>query len=182
MNDKICYINLNNTILNKSFEVVVDDEVFITAKGDITKGNVIAKVICDKIVDDSFHFNIHSVGHVFTPCDICLEDVELRIDIQDELVVTLGEEELDDGEVVTIERDKPFLNLTDIVYQIVTVSLPIKRVHEPGMCNNVMMNEFNKHQVARSNDEQTDINDQNPSFNHDKHDPRWDELKKIFNK
>ena len=179
MNSKICNINLNSSILNKNFCVEVDDDFFANAGGDIKRGYVKAEVICDRINNDSFHFNIHSVGNVFTPCDLCLDDVELRIDINDDITVMLGEEELDNGEYVVVDREKPCFNLTDIVYQFVVVSLPVKRVHEPGMCNCVMMEQFKNHCVDRSNDGQLENMNTNESDNHN-YDHRWDKLKDFF--
>ncbi len=183
MNDSNGYIKLNNNILNKNLFLSVDDQFFQFMGGDILKGNINAEILCDNIVNDTFHFIICSNGTVFTPCDICLDEVELRIDIKNELIVKLGDEDRDDGDVVFVNRDFPEINMKNIVYQLVAVSLPIKRVHEPGMCNIVMMNEFNKHQVARSNDEESHTDDQMPSMDNEKKlDPRWNKLKDLLNK
>ncbi len=183
MKDKQSYINLNYSILNKKFIIRLDNDFFKNIKGIVTGGNIVSEVTCDKAVDDSFHFNVHSVGNVTTPCDICLDDVELRIDIKDDVLVKLGGCDFDDGETVMVNKLQPFIDMTDIVYQFIIVSLPIKHVHKPGMCNDVMMKQFLIHQVDRSDDEQTDIDARPTSNEHeDVCDHRWDELKKVFNK
>ena len=182
MNDSNGYIKLNNNILNKKFLLSVDDQYFKNMGGDILRGNVDAEIVCDNIINDAYHFSICSNGTVFTPCDICLDDVELRINIKNDIFVKLGNEDRDDGDVVFVNRDYPEINMKDIVYQLVSVSLPIRRVHEPGMCNTVMMNEFNKHQVARSDDEENDMNDHETSMENKQNDPRWDKLKEMLNK
>lgn len=175
-------INLDNRIVKgKKFSFTLDDSFFKNIGGDISSGNVFSECVCDKIIDDSFHFTFHSVGNVFTPCDRCLDDVELRIDINNDIVVKLGDEDVDDGDVVFVDRNNPVLCLDNLVYQFVVVSLPIKRIHEPGMCNDVMMKEMEHHQVARSNDMQIDDNQQSSDeSNH--YDHRWDNLKTLFNK
>jgi uncharacterized metal-binding protein YceD (DUF177 family) len=184
MNNYFCSIELNNSIINKCFHVEINDDIFLKYKGDIVDGDIKAEVICHNIVNESFHFNIKACGKVFTSCDICLDNVELRIDFQNSLIVTLGDEDFDNGDVVFVDRNNPIINLTDIVYQLVVVALPIRRVHEPGMCNRLMMNEFYKHQVARSDDSNNiDMPHETSNGNiSDKYDPRWNELKNIFNK
>ena len=175
-------LNLDNRIVEgQKFSLTLDEAFFKMAGGIITRGNVSADCVCDKIANDCFHFKIHSVGKVFTLCDRCLEDVELRINITNDMLFQLGDEDFDDGDMLIVDRNNPIVNMDNLVYQLVVVSLPIKRIHEPGMCNDVMMKEIMIHQVARSNDEQID-NSQQPSDDTTYYDHRWDNLKSLLNK
>lgn len=182
-------IDLNDAaILGKTFQVEIDDDFFSQCNGLITKGKVEAEVVCDKINADRFHFEFHSFGVVSTPCDRCLDDVELRIDVNNELYVAMADEDNDEGEIMYVNRNNPEINLKDLVYQFVVLSMPIRRVHEPGMCNEAVMKSMRLHQVARSDDEDMAEDDrqnieyhQEDSYN-SMEDPRWEKLKSIFNK
>ena len=98
-------IDLNDAaILGKTFQVEIDDDFFSQYNGLITKGKVEAEVVCDKINANRFHFEFHSFGVVSTPCDRCLDDVELRIDVNNELYVAMADEDNDEGNDGEIEH------------------------------------------------------------------------------
>ena len=100
----------------------------------------------------------------------------------------MADEDNDEGEIMYVNRNNPEINLKDLVYQFVVLSMPIRRVHEPGMCNEAVMKSMRLHQVARSDDEDMAEDDrQNIEYhqedsNNSMEDPRWEKLKSIFNK
>ena len=116
-------LNLNNRIhVGQFFSLTLDDDFFKMIGSDILRGNVNAEYVCDKIVDDSFHFVIHSVGNVFTLCDRCLDEVELRIDIKNDIVVRLGDEDIDEGDLIYVDRNNPVLSMDNLIYQFILVN------------------------------------------------------------
>ena len=165
---------LDARIGGKEFDFVVDDAVFAKIDGLVTKGTVQAHVVCKKATQTGFLFEIHSEGQVCVPCDRCLADVELRIDTTDELTVRLGDTYEDDGDVVTVPEKEGLLDITLPIYEFVVLSMPIRRIHEPGKCDNAMMEVFDDHQAARSGREgEEDTDSAHPT------DSRWDALKQI---
>lgn len=180
------YVNLKDAaILNKSFNLEINSEYFQSMQGIISRGEITATATCTNVKAGQFVFHVHSEGSVFTPCDRCLDDVELRINIDNDVTVCIGDEEDDDGDTVYVSERNPELDLTFIVYQFVLLSLPIRRVHQPGMCNEAMMKSMRSHQVARSDDEEDeeDTKVDAPDDTEPKQiDQRWEKLKQLLNK
>lgn len=184
MENQHFFVELNDRdILGKSFFVEIHDDFFNEMGGYINKGHIRAEAVCQKVSDKNFSFLIHSFGTVCTPCDRCLDDIELRIDIQNRLEVKLGDEDDDEGDTLVVCNEHPAFDLAYLVYQFVALSLPISRVHQPGRCNQAMMEILNQHQVARSDEEADDTPD-NSASEEDNHivDHRWDKLKQLLNK
>ena len=80
-------------------------------------------------------------GDVTVECDRCLEDLVIPMDIDIMLTVKYGDEESSDEhqpgerEVIFVPEDSPELELGQIVYDYVCISLPIQRMHDEGECN-----------------------------------------------
>ena len=80
-------------------------------------------------------------GGVVVECDRCLEELEIPVDLEVLLSVKFGESEsLDetqdgDREVIFLPVDNTELDMKQIVYDYVCISLPMQRVHEEGECN-----------------------------------------------
>lgn len=167
------------------FDFVMDDAAFRQIDGLVTQGHIRAHVVCEKASQSSFLFSIHSEGTVCVPCDRCLADVELRIDTTDELAVKLGDTYGDDGDVVTVSEKDGLLDMSLPIYEFVVLSMPLRRIHEPGKCDNAMMEVLNGHQAARSSREDADDDDSTPNDDADapsqSHDSRWDALAKLKN-
>lgn len=188
-----CIDLLDSSIAGKTFEFQVNDSVFEAIDGLIERGNIKSVVNCVSASQGVFRFSIHSEGTVIVPCDRCLADLELRIDTTDQLDVKLGDEDLDDGDMITVNHEDGFLDVSQPIYEFIVLSMPISLVHEPGMCDPTMMEEFSKHRATRSggedaeddettSDETTDFaEDSNDSDSSDNEpvDPRWEALKKL---
>ena len=80
-------------------------------------------------------------GKVTVECDRCLEDLDIMIGIDIMLSVKYGSEENPDDhqegerEVLFVPQDEAELDLSQIIYDYVCLSLPMQRVHEDGGCN-----------------------------------------------
>ena len=84
-------------------------------------------------------------GKVVVECDRCLEELEMPVDLEVLLSVKFGEpessDENQDGErdVIFLPVDNTELDVKQIVYDYVCISLPIQRVHQEGECNPVAL-------------------------------------------
>ena len=80
-------------------------------------------------------------GEVVVECDRCLEELVLPVELDVMLSVKFGEaeasEENQEGEreVIFLPVDNTELDMRQIVYDYVCISLPIQRVHDEGGCN-----------------------------------------------
>ena len=168
---------LDARLEGSQYDFVLDDAAFQQIDGLVTRGNVKAHVACTRVGQSGIQFQIHSEGVVYVPCDRCLADVELRIDTTDELTVRLGDTYEDDGDVVTVPQSEGLLDISLPIYEFVVLSMPLRRIHEPGKCDNAMMEVFDEHQAARSSREDAQDDDSNPDDVAT--DSRWDALKNI---
>ena len=74
-------------------------------------------------------------GTVVTPCDRCLDDVTLEVEVEAEMTVLFGDEaKAFDGDQVTLQRGDE-LNIAQFVYDSIMLALPMIRAHKEGECN-----------------------------------------------
>ena len=111
-------------------------------------------------------------GTVRVACDLCLDDMDEAVDAENRLVVKLGSEDSIDDDVVTVDEDEGILDMSWLVYEFVTLSLPIKHVHAPGKCNPAMTEVLERLSSDRSSDEGSSS----------EIDSRWSELLKLKDK
>ena len=145
--------------VGKTFDFHEGDEFFQTQDSDIQGGDVETKVSV-KGEAGLYRIHVHSVGSVVLPCDRCLADMNLRIDAEHELVVKLGLTYEDDGDVVVLPEEDPKIDMSDFIMQFILLSLPLKHTHEPGMCDDAMMEVLQTHLAARSDHEEDEADEQ----------------------
>ena len=76
-------------------------------------------------------------GSVTVQCDRCLEDLTLPLQTEFRLCVRTEEDGAgaDGREVVLLPQGERELDLSQVVYDYVNISLPMQRVHPQGECN-----------------------------------------------
>ena len=81
-------------------------------------------------------------GTVTVPCDRCLEDLTLPVEAHPAFSVKFGEgeasgEEMREGsrEILLVSDSDADLDLSQVIYDYVCLSLPMQRVHAEGECN-----------------------------------------------
>ncbi len=158
------------------FEFVIDDKFFqFFEYGLIERGGLKANVEIDKSIHLlNIHFSID--GEVELTCDRSLEKFNHPLFLEQDLIVKYGEEEdfLSD-EVMIIKRDEQVLNLANLIYEYITVAVPIKKVHPKFLSENIGDEEEDQLIYSSGNkDDEEDKNDESI-------DPRWKELLKLKN-
>lgn len=165
------------------YDYVLDDQYFKLigdADSDITRGAVNVNVAIKRL-SSMFEFHFDLKGKVFVACDRCLDDIDIEIDTNNRLVVKFGSEYAEESdEIIIIPEDEGELNIAWFLYEFITLSLPMKRVHPPGKCNKIMSSKLNKHKAVSSDEEDSDegatdnvdIEESEVSI-----DSRWDALK-----
>ena len=105
-------------------------------------------------------------GKVVVECDRCLEDLDIPIETDIMLSVKYGSEENleehqeGEREVLFVPQDEAELDLSQIIYDYVCLSLPMQRVHEEGECNPDAL----KYYSADEDEVEAESGDQNNPF------------------
>lgn len=162
---------------SKEFEWKIGNDFFEAMESaEVQKGQLKATLAVQRLADESFQFNFHTVGTVQVPCDHCLEDMDCPIDTQNMVIVKLGAEYMEDDDIVTIPEQEGVINVSEFIYQFIALDIPIKHVHAPGKCNTQMLDILNQHLAIRSGDQESGSEDEVDEASVD---PRWRELLKI---
>ena len=111
------------------FDIQLDDAFFGSLeKTEILSGNVAAKVILI-LREEDYQLKIAVRGTVFVVCDRCLDPMPL--DINDEQEIWSEDEENPTTKLSTID-------LSWLVYEIVSINIPLVHSHQTGECNTQM--------------------------------------------
>lgn len=140
---------LSSRLEGSTFEFNIGDDFFADIDGLLQRGDIHTTVECLS-AGTFFNFQIHSVGTVVVPCDRCLSDLELRIETTDVLCVKLGDDYSDEGDCVIVPEAEGYLDLAQFIYEFIALSMPMTHCHEPGKCDDAMMDELSRHQSTRS--------------------------------
>jgi uncharacterized metal-binding protein YceD (DUF177 family) len=107
-------------------------------------------------------------GSVESECNLCTDPVDFEIDNTFQLIYKFGLEEMDDEAIIVIHPDSYQIDVTQPIYEFITVSLPPRIVHEEGECNQEMIESLNKYLSSKKEEPKDDDID-----------PRWSALKNL---
>ncbi len=166
----IGYKGLSNDL--HQFDFKVGDKFFEDFENsEIQKGDIDVHVILNKkTLILEFEFDLH--GKVLLTCDRCLDEFEMDIEYHTVLYAKFGEENREEtDELLILSLQESDIDLSQYIYEYIHLSLPYKRVHPLDKKGNPICN---KEMLKRL---------EGLSINEDKsrNDPRWDDLKRIFN-
>ena len=93
------------------------------------KGNLTTRVrlnIGANLIEADFFIK----GKVQLTCDRSLEDFDHEVDLHETIIYKFGGEEKEiNEEVFMITRDTPSINIAQLVYEFILLSIPTKRIH-----------------------------------------------------
>jgi uncharacterized protein len=106
-------------------------------------------------------------GWVVLTCDRCLEDYRQKVKYKTELFVKFGENDYEDDEIIWILPEEYRINLAQLIYEYIVLSLPLKHVHPDTRdgksgCNSDMLSKLEKHRLSEEGKKPVD--------------PRWSAL------
>lgn len=141
--------------------------------------------------DDVYELDFVFTGEVTLLCDRCLDDLILPIDTTYHIIVKYGDDYRDDSDdFIEIPESDNYLNVAYMLYDTVSLAIPIKHVHPMGKCNRAMSAILRKHrsgvsaedeslenQLIDEMDQMDDVTDDTPAA--PATDPRWDKLKNL---
>lgn len=123
--------------------------------------------------------NFFISGSVVIPCDRCTDDMEIQIEGEYGYIAKFSEEpRLDTEEIVYLPPSEYQIDVKESIYQFIHLSLPSKRVHDEGECNEKMIETLDKYLLVDIEPEalQDLQEDSQESSNVD---PRWEALNKL---
>lgn len=151
------------------FEFDIDKSFFESLPYSlIENGRLIAYLELEK-KETMLIANLEIDGFIFTDCDRCSEPLTQEIEGEMTLYYAFGEEESEDENLIVIAPESYQIYLTQPLYELISLSLPAKMVHEDGDCNEEMVELINKYQQPSSDSNSDD----------DDIDPRWSALKNL---
>jgi len=148
-------------------------------ESEIKKGRIKVKVIL-QLKPNALIIQTLLKGAVKVACDLCLDEFVLEIKHKADLQVEFGEKTSDITDVddkMTLSFAENEIEMAQHFYDYIHLSLPAKKVHkkdEDGKrnCNQEMIKTLN----------QFSINKQKSAKVKDEVDPRWEQLKDLYNK
>lgn len=145
--------------------------------------------------NDVYNLSFEVTGSVVVPCDRCLDDMTIDVDTSYEVKVKYGDDYREDSDdMMEIPESDNYLNVAYMIFDTVSLAVPIKHVHPMGKCNKAMSSLLNKHRVRMTDDDsdaeldEEDLTDEIESMpngdasadsttSSDDIDPRWSKLK-----
>ena len=167
------------------FEYRLDKQFFVDMEStDVRDADLLVKLTA-KYDGDIYALDFEITGNITTACDRCLDDLVLPIDASYKISVKYGETYNDNSdEVLEIPESEAGLNVSYMIYDTVTLAIPLKHVHPMGKCNRAMSAILRKHR-ATVDDEDADLENElidgidDIDTNDIPTDPRWDALRKF---
>lgn len=124
---------------------------------------------------DIYDMTFDIFGEIVVLCDRCLDEMQLPIDTVYHIVVKYGEEYCDESDdVLIIPEADNYMNVASLIYDTVSLEIPIMHTHPEGECNEAMNDILRQHSAVVSESEDNNDNEDNIAI-----DPRWNELKKL---
>jgi len=120
-------------------------------------------------------FRFVANGTVELICDRCLDEFDYQIDFDETIFVKFGEENQEiEADVVILERGSNEIDILELIYQLIIIYLPIKKIHADDIdgnstCNPQMLERINGTNLENELEQEKVV------------DSRWNELKKLKN-
>lgn len=169
-------ISFSGLALGKhDFSFEIDKNFFDCFDYSIVKdGKLTAQVELEK-KSNMMIADFHIMGDLSLNCDVCLENFDMPIEIEEQLIVKFQsqeEEDLEVDEILVLSRQEYEFSIADFLYEQITLAVPhyikCEELNENRSCNSEMKAVLEKlsPQVPEENEEQ-------------QLDPRWEALKNI---
>jgi uncharacterized metal-binding protein YceD (DUF177 family) len=122
--------------------------------------------------ENMYDLSFELTGTIGMNCDVCLDNFDLVLNNSFHLIMKISEvENYSDDEIIYIKPNTLEYDLKQYLYESVLISLPIKKVCSLGnkLCNSEVLKKIEELKAKTVEDPSSET------------DPRWDNLKGIFN-
>lgn len=156
------------------FDFEIDNSFFEAIEYSLVKkGNLKAEIEMDK-QETMLILQIHISGTIELDCDKCLSAFNSPIDITERQIVKFAEDDLesDDLEIIMLNKKESSVDIAEILYEFITVSVPYIKICEQNgdgaRCDQEMVARLESLSGDAPQEEENNIDD-----------PRWAALKKL---
>lgn len=122
----------------------------------IKDADLLAEILLEKGAG-WMRLNAHVTGNVTVECDRCLDDLVLPIDIYAPLQVKFSKvhltEDDSDDECIIMDPLDGELDLSQFLYDYVSINLPLQKVHKEGECNKEMIARLREHNATTTTED-----------------------------
>ena len=165
---------------NKRYEYdfTSDSSFFAALEQELIKaGNVKTHVVLEKS-ETMIRLDFHIVGTVEQTCDRSLDEYDESVDTKQTMLLKFGDhnEELSD-EIELIERNTATINVARYIFEFLSLSLPMKRLH-PRFRDEDDQDDEQEVKLIYSSGSGDETND-NEANGQPEVDPRWAALRKL---
>jgi uncharacterized metal-binding protein YceD (DUF177 family) len=153
------------------FEYDLTDAFFEGIEDSIIhRGNVHVRLDLEK--KETMLVGIYHVeGSVTTECDRCTDPIEVEVEGEYQIVYKIGGGDVSDDEaLVVLEKDAFEVDIEMNLYELVAVSLPLRKIHEIEDCNQDMIALLEKYVVNSLEDDEDDEDFDDDDFDDDDED------------
>lgn len=115
-------------------------------------------------------------GLVTVPCDRCSYPTEVEVEGSYGLIAKFSEVELQNTEeIIYLPPSEYEIDIREFVYEFIQLSLPVKKMHPEGACNQDVIKNLDNYLITENQSEKD--SEDNSSV-----DPRWAALNKLKKK
>lgn len=139
-----------------SYRWQADNDFFSAVQGPEIRQGLLDVALRVKRTSGAYELEFQLQGEVEVTCDRCLESMNQPIDAFCTLRVVMGEDFVDDGDVVVIPEREGVINVAWNIYEFAALQIPLRHVHP-------------------------DCEALSESSEEERVDPRWADLKKLIN-
>ena len=180
---------------SQEFDYHLDKQFFINMESSDVHGADLNVRLTVENRGEMYDLTFVITGEVTLICDRCLDNMQHEIDTTYHITVKYGAGYNDDSDtLLEIPESDNYLNVSYMIYDTVSLAIPIKHVHPMGKCNRAMSSLLKKHRATVPGDPDSELenelldemeampdNDSNtaPASEDTPTDPRWDKLKEI---
>lgn len=161
-----------------AIECHLDESFFnIEEQNEVRRADVDVTLKVTRKSETTFRLEIACHGTVTIPCDRCLDDLDLPVEVDYHLNVEQMGTELDDSndELLIVPSDWRELDAAPIVRDTVLLAIPMTHCHEnEDDCNADMLDVLERHLAEAVPDDSDDAQSETTCT-----DPRWEALKKL---
>jgi uncharacterized metal-binding protein YceD (DUF177 family) len=131
----------------------------------VDSGDLIVDLEFDKM-ENLITLYFHISGQIESPCGRCMETIFFPLEIQERLYVKFSDEKIDNEELLILSPNEYKLNISDLIYELIHVNIPISIAHEDeSKCNPEIL------KYLKSNMDVDNTTSQEKEI-----DPRWNAL------
>jgi uncharacterized protein len=142
------------------FEFEVSDLFFEEIEYSIiSRGNVHVRLELEK--KETMLIGTYQVeGLVTTDCDRCTEDIDVEVEGEYQIIYKCGGDVSDDEALIVLDKDAFEIDVKLNVYELISVSLPVRKIHEKNDCNPEMIALLDQYVINSSEEEEEDYEEE----------------------